>query len=274
MQNYLTPVGQLVGNPSLWSLPVEGELYSCLPDLALVLASFRNDVGARGRDVDVGIRCLGVVGRARVADAQLRQILGDLVFGRLLAHWVDEEVARMAELARARHIQWSCRRDWLPVGRGGDRARTFCLGSDLLLLDAVGTEPSSIACAVAVSAAPSRALSRTDFVLTLPRSLSGVSVARRVLGRSVWPEASERHRPVGRVAHPHPCGIPVVAHGRAAIAVPGQAPVSPGAPVACTIKGCGWVKSRYPVSASCSLAITLPMRNQACTGLRACYVRG
>jgi peptidoglycan/LPS O-acetylase OafA/YrhL len=33
MQNYLTPVGQLVGNPSLWSLPVEGELYLAYPIL-------------------------------------------------------------------------------------------------------------------------------------------------------------------------------------------------------------------------------------------------
>jgi peptidoglycan/LPS O-acetylase OafA/YrhL len=33
LQNYLSPAGQLVGNPSLWSLPVEVELYAAYPVL-------------------------------------------------------------------------------------------------------------------------------------------------------------------------------------------------------------------------------------------------
>ncbi len=33
MQNYMTPAGQMVGNPSLWSLPVEVELYMAYPIL-------------------------------------------------------------------------------------------------------------------------------------------------------------------------------------------------------------------------------------------------
>jgi peptidoglycan/LPS O-acetylase OafA/YrhL len=40
LQNYVSPVGQLAGNPSLWSLPVEVELYAAYPVLLWLWRQF------------------------------------------------------------------------------------------------------------------------------------------------------------------------------------------------------------------------------------------